>query len=104
MAPCTWEQAEKSVLGYHHAECGAKLLRAWHFPELFSLAVEHQLNPVQAPTAVLPLLAHIHAAKYLAVSLGPGVTEDGFLFTLHVRLQGEWGFTTEILEEATRSR
>ena len=46
---CAWEEAEKWVLGYNHAEVGAQLLRAWHFPESFALVVEHQLNPPQAP-------------------------------------------------------
>jgi HD-like signal output (HDOD) protein len=100
VAPCTWEQAEKSVLGYHHAEVGARLLRAWRFPELFAQVVEHQHEPAKAPGEVLPLLAHLHAAKYLAVTLGPGVTEDGYLFSLHGAFLGEWGFTTEFLEEA----
>jgi HD-like signal output (HDOD) protein len=100
VAPCTWEQAEKSVLGYHHAEVGARLLRAWRFPELFAQVVEHQHEPARAPAEVLPLLAHLHAAKYLAVTLGPGVTEDGFLFSLHGSFLGEWGFTGDFLEEA----
>jgi len=100
VGPCTWEQAEKSVLGYHHAEVGARLLRAWRFPELFAQVVEHQHEPEHAPAASLPLLAHLHAARYLAVTLGPGVTEDGFLFTLHGSFLGEWGFTGGVLEEA----
>ena len=35
---CTWDEAERSVFGYSHAEVGAKLLRTWHFPELFAVA------------------------------------------------------------------
>jgi HD-like signal output (HDOD) protein len=100
VAPCTWEQAEKSVLGFHHADAGARMLRAWRFPEMFAQAVEHQFDPSRAPADVLPLLAHLHAARYLAVTLGPGVTEDGFLFTLHGDFLGEWGFNSEFLQEA----
>jgi HD-like signal output (HDOD) protein len=100
VAPCTWEQAEKSVLGYNNAEVGARLLRAWRFPELFALAVEHQINPTLAPAPALPLVGHLHAARYLAVALGPGVTEEGFLFSLHGGFLAEWGFTTDFLEEA----
>ncbi len=100
VAPCTWEQAEKSVLGYHHAEVGARLLRSWRFPEVFAQVVEHQLDPARGPAEALPLLAHLHAAKYLAVTLGPGVGEEGFLFTLHGGFLSEWGFTGDFLEEA----
>jgi len=58
------------------------------------------LRPMEAPAAVQPLLAHLHAAKYLATSMGPGVTEEGFLVTLHGNFLHEWGFTTEVLEDA----
>jgi HD-like signal output (HDOD) protein len=98
--PCTWEQAEELVLGYNHAEVGAQLLRAWRFPALFAEVVEHQFEPASGPEEALPLLAHLHAARYLAVSLGPGVTEEGFLFSLHGAFLAEWGFTADFLEEA----
>jgi HD-like signal output (HDOD) protein len=97
---CAWEEAERWVLGYNHAEVGAKLLRAWNFPESFALVVEHQLNPPGAPPEALALLAHLHAARYLAVSLGAGVTEEGFLFHLHGSFLSEWGFTADFLQEA----
>jgi HD-like signal output (HDOD) protein len=44
------------------------------------------------------VLAHLHAAKYLATTLGPGVVEDGFLFALHGSFLTEWGFTPDLLE------
>jgi HD-like signal output (HDOD) protein len=96
----TWEEAERAILGYDHAEVGTRLLRAWRFPEKFAQLAEYQLHPEDAPIEVLPLLADLHAAKYLAVSLGPGVTEGGFLFALHGAFLTEYGFTTDFLEEA----
>lgn len=97
---CTWEQAERTVLGYHHADAGARLLKAWNFPVEFILAAEHQFTPTSAPAPVLPLLAHLHAAKYLATSMGPGVMEEGFLTAVHGGFLKEWGFTPEILDAA----
>ena len=32
--------------------------------------------------------------------MGPGVTEEGFLVTLHGNFLHEWGFTSEVLEDA----
>ncbi|RXK52989.1 HDOD domain-containing protein [Oleiharenicola lentus] len=95
---CTWEQAERTVLGYHHADASIRLLNAWNFPSLFVLAVEHQFAPASAPVAALPLLAHLHAAKYLATSMGPGVMEEGFMGVIHGAFLKEWGFTPEMLE------
>ena len=96
----TWEQAEKDVLGYEHAEVGARLLRAWRFPELMVAAAEFQHRPVEAPASALPLLVHLHAARYVAASMGPGISEDGFLFHVNGHLLTEWNFTPTVLEEA----
>ena len=97
---CTWEQAERTVLGYHHADAGVRLLRAWNFPPMFVQVVEHQFLPMSAPIEALPLLAHLHAAKYLATSMGPGVMEEGFLAAVHGNFLTEWGFTTDLLDHA----
>lgn len=96
----TWEQAERAVFGYHHADAGRRLLKAWSFPEIFLLAVEHQFHPAGAPANALPLVAHLHAAKHLAAAMGPGVMEEGFKTVLHGAFLHEWGFTTEMLDAA----
>jgi putative nucleotidyltransferase with HDIG domain len=99
-AGCTWLQAEKKILGFDHAEVGAELLRRWKFtPALVAVGVH---NPPKAsdPADVLPMLVHVHAAKFIAVSIGAGVAEDGFLFELNSTLLLEWGFTPEVLEHA----
>jgi len=96
----TWEQAEKEILGYEHAEVGARLLRAWRFPELMVFAAEYQHRPSEAPAEALPLLAHLHAGRYIAACMGPGISEDGFLFQVNGHLLAEWNFTSTILEEA----
>ena len=96
----TWSQAEQEVLGYSHAAVGARLLRAWSFPDALVAAAEFGERPADAPTEALPLLAHLHAAKYIATSFGPGVSEDGFLFELNTTFLVEWGFTPELLQES----
>lgn len=97
---CTWEQAERAVLGYHHADATRQLLHAWNFPKIFCAMAEFHTHPHEAPAEALPLLAHLHAAKYLATSMGPGVNEDSFLTTVHGAFLREWGFTTDLLEAA----
>ncbi len=97
---CTWEESEKKILGYSCTDVSERLLKAWKFPAAFVGAAQFMARPNEAPADVVPLLAHLHAAKYLAMSLGPGVTEDGFLVTLPGNFLREWGFTQEMLEEA----
>lgn len=95
---CTWMKAERGVLGYDHAEVGARLLRSWRFPTALVTAAEYSYRPSQAPAEAKPLLALLHAAKYLAISFGPGVGEEGFLFELDDVLVTSCGFTPEVLE------
>ena len=95
----TWSQAERDVLGFTHADVGARLLQAWSFPPVLATAAEFCERPAEAPADALPLLAHLHAGKYVATSFGPGVSEDGFLFELNTPFLVEWGFTPELLQE-----
>ncbi len=97
---CSWEEAERSVLGYHHAEAGARLLRAWRFPEEFALAAEFQAQPELAPGNARQLLANLLAAKYLATTMGPGANEEDYLFNVHGDFLRSTGFTSELMEEA----
>lgn len=96
---CPWTEAETAILGYNNVEVGARLLKAWNFPSVLVAVTEYSLRPLQAPAEALPLMAHLHAAKYIATSFGPGVGEDGFLFALNESFLLEWGFTPELLQE-----
>ncbi len=97
---CTWEQAERTVLGYHHADVSVRMLLSWRFPPQFVLAAQNILRPSEAPVEVMPLLSHLHAAKYVATAMGPGVSEEGFLVMLPANFLQDWGFTQEMLEES----
>lgn len=94
-----WTRSEQTVLGYDHTQVSAELLQRWNFPPLLVAAAEFCEKPTMAPAEALPLLAHLHAAKYLAISFGPGVGEDGFHFELNEPFLLEWGFTPELLQE-----
>ena len=96
----TWSNAEREVLGYSHSDVGARLLRAWNFSPVMVAAAEFGERPAEGPEEARTLLAHLHAAKYIATSFGPGVTEDGFLFELNATFLTEWGFTAELLQES----
>jgi HD-like signal output (HDOD) protein len=97
---CSWEKAEKSVLGYDHTEAGTRLLKQWRFPAVFVQAAEFQLRPAAAPADARPLIAHVQGGKYVATSMGPGVAEEEFLTTIDGDFLREWDITSERLEEA----
>jgi HD-like signal output (HDOD) protein len=95
---CAWTDAETAVLGYNNVQVGAQLLRAWNFPPVLVSVAEHYLHPMEAPEDVLPLIAHLQAAKFIAISFGPGVGEEGFLIELNADFLLEWNFTPELLQ------
>lgn len=95
-----WEQAERAVLGYHHADVSKRLLTAWNFPRPLVQCAEFLVLPQEAPADVAPLLAHVHAARYLAVSMGPGAAEDDYMSGVFGAFLAEWKFTPELLEAA----
>mgnify|MGYP000004325298 CR=1 FL=1 len=97
---CIWLEAEKKVLGFNYAEAGSELLTRWKFPATLVAVATYNPPTSRAPAECMGLLVHVHAAKYLATSMGAGVAEDGFLFELNAPLLMEWGFTTTILESA----
>ncbi|MEI7552887.1 MAG: HDOD domain-containing protein [Verrucomicrobiota bacterium] len=97
---CAWKQAERDVLGYDYAQVGAQLLRTWRFPAVYAVAAEFCHEPAGAPSEAQPLLALLHAAKYLATSLGLGVSEDGFLFAFNAPFVAAHGYTPELLERS----
>ena len=97
---CSWLAAERAVLGYTYAEVGATLLKQWTFPEALVAVAGYNPPTASAPAEVLPLVTHVHAAKFLAATMGPGAGEDGFLFELNAPLLAEWGFTPALLEAA----
>lgn len=93
-----WLVAEKQVLGYNYAQVSAELLRRWKFPAALVAVGTYNPPKCDAPSEFLSLLAHVHAGKYLAVTIGAGVAEDGFLFELNAPLLLEQGFSPEMLE------
>jgi HD-like signal output (HDOD) protein len=97
---CTWAKSEQSVLGYDQTQVAARLLRSWRFPEPLVLAAEFCSRPADAPGAARPLAALLHAAKLLATSFGPGVSEEGFLFEIREDVLNEAGYTADVLEAA----
>jgi len=97
---CTWLEAERAILGYDYTQTGARLLKDWRFPPTLVAAAEFQLAPHTSPEELRPLLATLHAAQYLATAMGAGVSEEGFLFSIDGEFLTEWGFTSDVLDEA----
>ncbi|MEL6714989.1 MAG: HDOD domain-containing protein [Planctomycetota bacterium] len=57
--------AERKVLGMHHAEIGARLTTRWSLPEVLVDVIRHHHHPEQAAAEDRALAATIHLAEIL---------------------------------------
>lgn len=64
-------EIEREVLGFDHAEAGAALAEAWHFPAPLVAAVRHHHEPA-APADADPIVTAVRAANLLTAVVGYG--------------------------------
>lgn len=72
-------EAEQAVLGYTHAEVGARLAERWQLPPDIVDCIRFHHTPL-ARTPVLPLLDAVHLADAVAMMLGLGTGDDGLSY------------------------
>ncbi len=73
----TFAEAEREVLGFDHAELGAKVVEQWNLPEVFSQAILHLYRPLEAPEEFRLMAAVVHLANHASLALGIGMAVDG---------------------------
>lgn len=64
-------EIEREVLGFDHAEAGAALAEAWHFPVPLVAAIRHHHEPA-TPAGADPIAAMVRAANLLTAAVGYG--------------------------------
>jgi putative nucleotidyltransferase with HDIG domain len=77
--------AEREVLGFDHAEVGARMLQKWNLPVSLVHAVRYHHAPLSAkqPTALTCL---VHIADVACLMLGVGLGADGLTYPLDARV------------------
>jgi len=94
----TFAEAEREVLGFDHAEAGARLLERWNLPSSLVLAVRWHHAPFDSPSpSLLPCLVHVADAVCLTLGIGLGL--DGLAYTLHPEALAALDLTAEDFEQ-----
>jgi HD-like signal output (HDOD) protein len=96
---CPWVDAENAVLGFNHTMVTGRLLTEWRFPTACIAVAVHAPDAASMPGEHLALAAHVHAAHYLAVTLGAGQGEDGFLYTMKPDIMEKFSLDASTLEQ-----
>lgn len=95
---CAWRVAENRIFGFDHTDVACRLLEGWSFPETLVQIVRFYPRPALADEEHRVLVAHVHAAKHIALCLGTGVGEEGFQSELDESSLKRAGITPEATE------
>jgi putative nucleotidyltransferase with HDIG domain len=75
----TYQDVERAVLGFSHADIGAMLMQRWHFPKELEAMVRLHHDPVSAGD-YFEVTMVVHLADMLAYSSGVGTGIDGLKY------------------------
>lgn len=74
---CSFQEAEKDVLGFDHAQIGGKIAEKWEFPPEIITAIACHHEPSRAAKEFRLLAEVVALANNLAVMVGYGTGVDG---------------------------
>lgn len=93
----SFDSAEKDVLGFTHAELGARVLEKWNFPEEIVDAIEFHHDPKEAKFK--PLAGLVHLGDMATIMLGVGLGSDGLFYPLDENVFDSVGLSGENFEK-----
>lgn len=73
----TFNEAEKSIMGYSHQEISEKILEKWNFPAVLRAIVRWYAEPENAPDPYKPEVSIVHIANSISTIAGIGIGSDG---------------------------
>lgn len=100
--PMPFDQAERQILGFSHAEVGAMIMQHWQFPAEIAAVARYHHDPAAydgAEPQTRRLIDLVHLADCLVLSLGIGLGHDGLLYQLDGALVEQYGLGAENLDQ-----
>ncbi|MBD3420473.1 MAG: HDOD domain-containing protein [Chitinivibrionales bacterium] len=94
--PLPWEQAERRVFGFTHADVGSQLAQSWHLPDAIVEAIRHHHATDREYGPVVDVVKVANAASKM---IGAGLGHEGMSLVLDDHLEQRLGLTHEILEK-----
>ncbi len=100
----TFDQVERKLFGYDHAQVGAHLAESWNLPPRLVNAIRYHHEP-DACEPSDPVVDCVHVGDYFTMSLGFGLGADGLRYEFHedamARLSIPTGETDRLLDAFT---
>ena len=79
----SFQEAEKEILGFDHAEIGGKIAEKWEFPSAIITAIAFHHEPVRSSREFRLLVELVALANNLVVMVGYGTGVDGLACRSH---------------------
>lgn len=95
---CSFAEAEQAVIGYTHAEVGARLAERWSLPASIVRCIRHHHDPESAAEADV-LVDAVHLADSVCLVLGIGTGDDGLSYRGCSAVMTRRGLTEGDLEQ-----
>lgn len=95
----TFNEAEKSIMGYSHQEISEKILEKWNFPAVLKAIVRYYSEPEDAPEEFKAEVSAVHIANSLSLMAGFGIGSDGLYHQMSSAALDTLKLTNAELEE-----
>lgn len=95
----TFNEAEKSIMGYSHQEISEKILEKWNFPPVLKAIVRYYSEPENAPDQFKAEVSAVHIASTISIMAGIGIGSDGLYHQLSSVAMNNLKLTNAELEE-----
>lgn len=95
----TFNEAERSIMGYSHQEISEKILEKWKFPAVLKAIVRYYSEPENAPEQFRAEVSAVHIASTLCMMAGIGIGSDGLYHQLSQAAMQTLKVTNADLEE-----
>jgi HD-like signal output (HDOD) protein len=95
----TFNEAEKSIMGYSHQEISEKILEKWNFPPVLKAIVRYYSEPENAPDQFRAEVSVVHIANTISIMAGIGIGSDGLYHQLSSTAMNTLKLTNAELEE-----
>lgn len=92
-------KAEENLLGYSHAEIGAKVAEKWNFPEELVSSIRYHHQPTEYKgniDNVRKLIYIVHLADVMTTMTGVGMGSDGMMYKTDMKTFDVLPFKTNI--------
>jgi len=95
----TFNEAEKSIMGYSHQEISEKILEKWNFPPVLRAIVRYYSDPENAPEQYRAEVSAVHIANTISIMAGIGIGSDGLYHQLSSNALDSLKITNAELED-----